>query len=426
MIYICIDTNVYIHLLTELVDNCNNEQNDAPNQLHELNLLCKKGVVKVLIPEVVKLELQKTNNKVEEDYKREYSKLIDTIDKTLPELWNEIRDTGKKIIDLTEEEQNKKIDYWSNEYKKLITFFKKDYIQTIELTPDIICECYKKKIEGLITDSQMNDALIIESVYSYLKKQEWKDYDLLFFVTGDKKDFFTKGQIAGFNILKKKFEISLERIYGLYSLKQLYKYIDANYHVNLEAIDIETRWEEFKRKYPEWDFENDEAIEEHNKIEDDINTAINILFNNKLQDLPEDIRNIRKRVLSEIEIILKECRSKISWDDRSELKLYQWLNNRHEIDLYSSKLSDLFQIRDSLQKYLKVHEEMDRDMLEGYDWKICCKCRKVFVYEFNEMNVLGSENKVEIVCPYCKTKNGLIMNEGTIKTYRTEDVLEID
>jgi len=49
----------------------------------------------------------------------------------------------------------------------------------------------------------MNDALIIESIYSYLKKKEWSNNDIFFLITGDKKDFFTKGGVAGFNILKK-------------------------------------------------------------------------------------------------------------------------------------------------------------------------------------------------------------------------------
>jgi len=371
MIYICIDTNVYIHILTEVIENNDKEHNDAPIQLEELNILSQKGIIKLLVPEVVKLELQKANNKAEEDYKRDYSILIDTIDKAAAKLWNEIRDSRNKIISLTEEEQNKKISYWNNEYKRLITFFEKDYIQTIELTPDIICEGYKKKIADLITDSQMNDALIIESVYSYLKKKDWGNDDLLFFITGDKKDFFSKGEVAGFQILKKKFEMPIKRVYGLHSLKQLYKYIDANYEVNLNSVDLETRWEEFNKKYPEWNFENDEAIEEHNKIEKDINVTINNLFEKKLQDLPEEIQNIRKRVLAEIEIILEKCRRKISWDDRSELKLYQWLNYRDEINLYSSKLSDLFLIRDNLKEYLKVHEDMDKDMLDGYDWEMC-------------------------------------------------------
>lgn len=426
MIYICIDTNVYIHMLTDIIDSSDKEYNDIPIQLEELNILCKKGVVTLLVPEVVKLEIQKANNKAEENYRRDYSILIDTIDKATLKLWNEIRDSRNKIISLTEKEQNKKISYWNNEYKKLILLFEKDYIQTIELTPDIICKGYKKKIADSITDSQMNDALIIESVYSHLKKNVLNNNDILFFVTGDKKDFFTKGEVAGFNILKKKFEMPIEKVYGLYSLKQLYKYINANYEVNLNQIDIKTRWEEFNKKYPEWDFEDDEAINEHDKIEEEINRAINNLFENKLKDLPEEIRNIRKRILTEIEIILEKCRSKISWDDRSELKLYLWLNNRYEMNLYSSKLSDLFLIRDNLEEYLKVHEEMDKDMLEGHDWKMCSKCGKAFIYKVDEINVLEDAVRKNIVCPYCNIENGSVFTDRNIKTYKIEEILDID
>ena len=58
MIYVSIDTNVYVNLLTEVLANDNAEEKDIPSELEELNLLCKEGVVTLLIPEVVKLELK--------------------------------------------------------------------------------------------------------------------------------------------------------------------------------------------------------------------------------------------------------------------------------------------------------------------------------------------------------------------------------
>ena len=424
MIYVCIDTNVYINLLTEVMDTDDTGQNDAPTQLDDLNLLCKEGVVTVLIPEVVKLELQRANNKFEVDCKREYSKLIDYIDKYSTNLWSEIRGVGKKIITLIEDEQDKKIHYWINEYSKLMTFFAKDYIQHIELNPDIICESYKKKVAGLITDSQINDAIIIESIHYYFRQQIWND-DLLFFITGDKKDFFAMGEVAGFNILKSKFKIPNSKLYGLYNLKQLYKYINANFDVGLPKEEIETKWSEFEKRYPEWDFEDDEVREEYCNIEKDINLMINKLFESKLQDLPKDIIDIRKRVLNEIETILLKCRNMVSWDNRSELKLYQWLNSRSEINLYSSKLSDLFLIRDNLQEYLKVHEKMDEEILEGHDWKKCCKCNKTFVYQVNDMNVQGGKDSEGIICPYCNATNGSIITDGFINTYKAEEILQI-
>ena len=367
MIYVSIDTNVYINLLTEVMTNDNVEENDIPSQLEDLNLLCKKGIVTLLIPEVVKLELQKFNSKVEEDYRNEYSKLINYIDKYSKSSWSEIRGVKNKIIDLIEEEQNNKVYYCEEEYAKLMVFFENDYIEHVELTSDAICKAYKKKISGLITDSQLNDALIIESIHGYFKQQEMDDNDLVLFISGDKKDFFVKGDRAGFKVLKDKFKISNHEVYGLYNLKQLYKYINANFDVQLPEGEIETKWSEFEKKYPDWDFENDGVREEYTRIEENINVMINELFERKLQDLPKEIIDIRKRVLGEIENILLKCRDMISWDDKSELRLYRWLNSRAEINLYSSKLSDLFLIRENLQEYLSVHEKMDEEILEGDD-----------------------------------------------------------
>lgn len=425
MIYVSIDTNIYVNILTEVMANDNAEENDIPSQLGDLNLLCKKGAVTLLIPEVVKLELQKSNSKFEEDYKRAYSKLIDYIDKYSEGSWSEIREVKRKVIDLIEGEQDNKVCYWEEEYAKLMNFFGNGYIQHIELIPDTICKTYKNKIAGLITDSQLNDALIIESIHCYLKQQEMNDDDLLFFITGDKKDFFIKGDIAGFNILKDKFQIPDCKVYGLYNLKQLYKYINTNFDVELPKEEIETKWSEFEKRYPDWDLEDDEVRKEYITIEKDINLMINKLFESKLQDLPKEIIDIRKRVLDEIETILLKCRNMMSWGDRSELKLYLWLNSRYEINLYSSKLSDLFLIRDSLQEYLNVHENMDEEILEGHDWKKCSKCDKTFVYQADYTNIEEDKDTKDIICPYCGTINGSIITDGLINTYKSEELLFI-
>ena len=58
----------------------------------------------MLVPAVVKLEMQNANNKAEENYRRDFSILIDTIYKVAAKLWNEICDSKNKIISLTEEE----------------------------------------------------------------------------------------------------------------------------------------------------------------------------------------------------------------------------------------------------------------------------------------------------------------------------------
>lgn len=423
MIYVSIDTNVYVNLLTEVLVNDNAEINAIPSQLEDLNLLCREGVVTLLMPEVVKLELHKSNSKVEEDYKREYSKLINYIDKYSESPWSEIREVKKKVIDLIEAEQDNKVCYWKEEYAKLMKFFTNKYIQYIELTPDVICQVYKKKIAGLITDSQLNDALIIESIHYYFKQQEIDDEDLLLFITEDKKDFFVKGDLAGFKTLKDKFQNPEYKAYGLYNLKQLYKYINANFDVEVPEREIKTKWSDFEKRHPDWDLDNEEVRKEYIDIEEDINLMINNLFERKLQDLPKDIVDIRKRVLDEIENILVKCRNMMSWSDRSELKLYRWLNSRYEINLYSSKLSDLFLIRDSLQEYLNVHEKMDEEMLEGYDWKSCSECDKTFVYQIDYTNIEVDKNAKDINCPYCGTINGEMITDGLINTYSSEELL---
>ncbi|MBU5439855.1 hypothetical protein KQI42_17710 [Tissierella sp. MSJ-40] len=200
---------------------------------------------------------------------------------------------------------------------------------------------------------------------------------------------------------------------------------NVNFDVELPKREIETKWSEFEQKYPDWDLKNDEVRKEYISIEKDIDLMINKLFESKLQDLPKEIIDIRKRVLDEIETILLKCRNMISWGDRSESKLYLWLNSRYEINLYSSKLSDLFLIRDNIQEYLKVHEKMDKEILEDYDWKKCSKCEKTFVYQVDYTDIQGDKNTKDIICPYCRTINGSIITDGLINIYRSEELLFI-
>ncbi len=64
-----------------------------------------------------------------------------------------------------------------------------------------------------------------------------------------------------------------------------------------------------------------------------------------------DIYNI----IQDIKSILNSCRSTFSWDDKSELKLYSWLEEYNEEDLIDLEFKTLCIIRKNLVEYLEIH-----------------------------------------------------------------------
>jgi len=65
--------------------------------------------------------------------------------------------------------------------------------------------------------------------------------------------------------------------------------------------------------------------------------------------------NYRAVLREDISAILRQCRESRTWDDRSELKLTQWLLDTPEDQLHRCSLLKLRRIRNSLRDYLYIH-----------------------------------------------------------------------
>jgi|GEM_PF-4701962 len=63
----------------------------------------------------------------------------------------------------------------------------------------------------------------------------------------------------------------------------------------------------------------------------------------------------KPQVRRDIERLLEQCRETEQWDERSELKLSQWLLGTNEEELYKCGLIKLHKIRRSISEYLYVH-----------------------------------------------------------------------
>ena len=70
----------------------------------------------------------------------------------------------------------------------------------------------------------------------------------------------------------------------------------------------------------------------------------------------------KNALLNHIKELLKHLRSMDSWDDRSELKLFQWMHESDESTLHYRSLLELRNILNSLISYWAVHHSMDEDI----------------------------------------------------------------
>ncbi len=65
--------------------------------------------------------------------------------------------------------------------------------------------------------------------------------------------------------------------------------------------------------------------------------------------------NHRSVLREDITVLLRKCRESETWNDKSELKLIQWLLDVPEDQLHTCGLFKLRRIRNSLRDYLYIH-----------------------------------------------------------------------
>lgn len=118
----------------------------------------------------------------------------------------------------------------------------------------------------------------------------------------------------------------------------------------------------------------DKSIKAINNLNDNIYEDVFIdIEENDDSDLEtwDENTEVVSTVLNDITALLAACRGTNSWDNRSELKLYSWLENHTEEQVYEIKENvEIESIRKSLRNYYIIHLEMDEQqkniVLEDY------------------------------------------------------------
>ncbi|GAA0177169.1 hypothetical protein SH2C18_04450 [Clostridium sediminicola] len=347
MINIFIDTNIYIKLLTNP---------DESRYFDELKVLVKDKVVKLLVTEIVILELAKQNKTAKHNFQNELSRLQVNIKETSKTLWSEVREIESKINTLITEERKNKEEMWDRNYNALVEYLTSEYVNYIEFTPIIMCSGEKRKISGRlvrVNDNSSQDAYNIESLISCLKLLEESESKELIICTNDIKDF-SKGKKVdgGFYKLHPIFETDFKNAKCVNSFKNLMKYVNYGYeYIDRESIDC--REIDELNKISNY-MDEEEYAERYVNANSIYLENLNQVFMKKINYTHKDLAKHRQVVIEDIHELLNQCRDTKGWGNKSELKLYSYLESRTEDYISISKLSDLIIIRENLKKYLKI------------------------------------------------------------------------
>ncbi|MDB2157217.1 hypothetical protein [Clostridium butyricum] len=389
MIYVTIDTNVYLDILLnpneydynlkeknygEIIEDMKEEvsediyryrENKLPLSLIPLKTLCDNNVIKLIITEVTKLELMKQNARCIDDINKGYKQLETTIKNE--KMWNNISYIKNELQSVLKQNKRMNIENWTYGYEKLMEFLESENNINLELNANVVCNLYRKNIAGLLGDNEKevenatknNDYLFVNTVQEYFKNNI-NENDHIFLITKDNKDFrgsrITDNEDRMYYELKDNFKDKNTDIKILADMKSFYKW--TNVEVDLRKIindKIDIIFEERKN-----DCEYTEDSMWHNCIywyNENIKEDIINDFNMKNKSLKE-INLIRERTLTNITNLLKECRELSSWDNRSEIKLYSWLEENEESELIILNLSTLLKIKENLLEYKKIHLDM--------------------------------------------------------------------
>ncbi len=350
MIYLCFDTNIYIKLL---LDNFKDKSFFAPASddtnsiILELEALTESDYYKILLPEVVELEIAKQNNNIAEDIIKNCSALNVTIEDAKKKIWGENHDLISQLMNTIDTYKETKLHVWKKYYQQLIKLFSNPSIIKLNLTPEIICETEKRKIMGLITEKQINDLYIIDTLYCFMNKCITND-DKVYLVSFD-NGFFEK------NKLKEKYKHKDFDIHVIYGIKQFEK------QLNLKLIDDNLHDQQQRNNsnksdiFYDIDYESDEFLEK--VAQEDMKYICEMVtsFETNVLKQSDAVQIIRKELIERISKKLEKCRMLDSWDDRSELKLYQWLECRSENELPLSSISELILISKNVEEYYDIH-----------------------------------------------------------------------
>lgn len=167
MLHAFIDTNIWIRVLSQGRPGCELEHLDA------CSAMASESRVKLLIPEVVELELEKAWRDFREDLTQKIGHLEQKVDEALKkQVWTEVEDVHASIVTLLKEAKQKKTAAAEENYKRVQELFNCRQVVKLPLTPDLMFQARKRLIAGRMPKPEnqaFNDACIVETLLGHFR-----------------------------------------------------------------------------------------------------------------------------------------------------------------------------------------------------------------------------------------------------------------
>lgn len=281
-------------------------------------------------------------------------------------MWSEIADAKEAILKQLDSLRDTKSREWHDRFVKVDEFLRSDSVKRIEYTPAIMCRTRIRLMRGAKPHKDQ-DAAIIESLAAFFEGTP-DEHPVLLFCSENHTDFAIELQPGGDR--NRRFAIDPEiasvlpvthyalRLNDLLQMNRGYESLPKP----PESGEIAQAIGKMSELENEWDYDGDEYVAAFAEV---------VAFNEKrlsqdftanvLPTIPEELRSRRREACDRIASILRECRQCLSWDDRSEYKLSQWLESVPEHMIPYTSLARILRIEDSVKRYLHIHKSMDEE-----------------------------------------------------------------
>ena len=354
MMYAFVDSNILIRVVSQGRPGCELQR------FEDLVALAEGGVIRVLVPEVLMLELEKHFRLLPRQFESQCDKVTHSLTKATEDAWNEIDALKLGLLDQVAGYKTTKIAECEQMTARIMEFLRSTFIQSIPLTNDIWLDTQRRLIAGRMPNSKGSadqDASIIASIVAFFRQAKDQEARLLF-CSENVHDFAVECKSD-----------AKDRLFALHPLIQS-DLPHARYFVNLETMLA------FAKGYEALPEPNDEQIELavnmrdlHDFDSDEYWTFQKIVderFAKQVADryateiapsLPIEVNSARGELATAIHEQLRQCRGCPTWNERSEDKLPAWLEFVPESLVPYTSLPNMVRIRRNLEEYLRRHRE---------------------------------------------------------------------
>lgn len=178
VIYVFIDTNLWVRLLSQGKPGC------EPVFFDEIKELVGSSKITLILPEIVELELEKQWRAFREDVTKDIGKLSQKLDSLLKEkVWEEIEDVRAALPSFLVERRDVKIKDAERYFDQIQQFFRQPQLVKIPLTQELFFLGRKRLMAGRMKRTESNahsDACIVEAIVGHFKTSTDKDIQFLF------------------------------------------------------------------------------------------------------------------------------------------------------------------------------------------------------------------------------------------------------